>query len=72
MRNTDCIFLWQDSKTGKTEHCSEKTKYSGDIYQYSDNSNRRHMPMIDFEFCEEHYQEGLKDPNYTLKNVKKL
>ena len=72
MRNTDCIFLWKDNKSGKTEHCSEKTKYSGDIYQKSDKPNTRLMPMIDFEFCEEHYQEGIKNPDYTFKNVKKL
>ena len=60
------------SNASKTEHCSEKTKYSGDIYQKSDKPNTRLMPMIDFEFCEEHYQEGLKDPDYTFKNVKKL
>lgn len=72
MRNTDCIFLWKDNKSGKTEHCSEKTKYSGDIYQKSDKPNTRLMPMIDFEFCEEHYQEGLKNPEYIFENVEKL
>ena len=30
------------------------------------------MPMIDFEFCEEHYKAGLKNPEYIFKNVKEL
>jgi len=28
--------------------------------------------MLDFQFCEEHYQEGINDPSFTFKNVKKL
>ena len=68
MRNTDCIFNWSDNP----EPCKNKTKYKGDVYGKPDEKGTRMIPMIDFEFCEEHYQEGLKDPDYTFKNVKKL
>ena len=72
MRNTDCIFTWKNIKSGKFEYCSAKTKYSGDVYGKVDEKGARPMPMIDFEFCEDHYEEGLNNPEYIFKNVKKL
>lgn len=72
MRNTDCIFTWKNNKSGKFEPCSTKTKYAGDVYQKSHKPNTRCMPMIDFEFCKEHYETGLKHPDYTFKNVREL
>tara|TARA_R100001230_G_C5518362_1_gene56430 strand:+ start:327 stop:533 length:207 start_codon:yes stop_codon:yes gene_type:complete len=68
MRNTNCIFNWSDNP----EPCKNKTEYSGNVYGKPDERGHRMMPMIDFEFCKEHYQEGQNDPKYIFRNVKKL
>ena len=68
MRNTNCIFNWSDNP----EPCKNKTKYSGDIFGKPDERGHRTMPMIDFEFCEEHYKARLSNPQYIFENVKEL
>ena len=68
MRNTNCIFNWSDNP----EPCKNKTKYKGDIYGKVDEKGTYPVPMIDFEFCEEHYKAGLNNPEYIFKNVKEL
>tara|TARA_R100001163_G_C4919868_1_gene100558 strand:+ start:362 stop:577 length:216 start_codon:yes stop_codon:yes gene_type:complete len=70
MRNTNCIFNWEDEVSGKVKTCSQKTKYSGDVY-HSSKEGVRSMPMIDYEFCQDHYNEGVKNPEYKFKNVKR-
>ena len=71
MRNMNCRLTWVDNKSGKVENCLSKTKYSGDVWEKA-KDDKQLMPMIDFEFCEEHYQEGINDPSFTFKNVKKI
>jgi len=66
MRNTNCIFLNQDDQTT----CTDKPKYTVDIWNDPDESGKRTMAMVDFECCEKHYQEAESHPVTHLNNVR--